>query len=132
LAGKLAATNKNGKRFVLYLMPTPQLFTYDQSGLNKYSAICSNAGLKMVISGFSSYSDNCAGGKCIPLPGKDNKNDENDQHWGSSSDVDDYIHQVTGWDDFVIHHYGDNKPYNYPSGSSGWATPKRAVCGIEL
>ena len=129
-AEKRLVTNKNGKRFALYLMQEAQRFSYDGAGYEQYSRICANAGLKMIISGYSSYSEKCSPSKCIPTP---NGSDENGQYWGSSSDVDDNIHTVTGWNDFVITHYdGSRNPYNYPGDTGGWSTPKRAVCGIEL
>jgi hypothetical protein len=58
-AGKKAVTNKHGNRFALYLMQTSQRFSYDQAGYEKYARICAIAGLKMIISGYSSYSDKC-------------------------------------------------------------------------
>jgi hypothetical protein len=132
-AGKSAVTNKNGKRFVLFLMPTPQLFTGGQAGFDQYAGICAGAGLKMVMSGRSSYSNNCDDGKCIPLPGNGGSGtDANGQYWGSSTDVDDAIATVTGWRDFVFHHHDENRPVNHPSYTNGWTTQKRALCGIEL
>jgi hypothetical protein len=82
----------------------------------------------MVITGHSGYTSNCGGDKCIPLP----YNIENGKYWGSTSDVDDAIATVTGWTDFVFHYDSGNRPVNHPSDSSGWTTPKRALCGIEL
>jgi hypothetical protein len=85
----------------------------------------------MVISGYSTYFENyCDDGKCIPLP---NGDDENGFYWGSTSNVDNAIATVTGWRDFVIHHDGNNNlPVNHPDYTGGWATQKRALCGIEL
>lgn len=125
-----AVTNKRGNQFALHLLPQALTFSYDDAGYEQYAAACASAGLKMVISGYSSYFETyCGSTTCIPLPCS---YDENGQGWGSSSDVDDRIHAVTGWDDFVIHRYSAELPWNYPRNAFGWETPKRPVCGIEL
>lgn len=124
-----AVTNKRGNQFALHLLPQALTFSYDDAGYEQYAAACASAGLKMVMTGYSSYFETyCRSTTCIPLP----YTDENGQDWGSTSDVDNGIHAVTGWDDFVIHRYDAERPYNYPRNAVRWETPKRPVCGIEL
>ena len=56
---------------------------------------------------------------------------QNGVAWGSSSDVDDGVASATGWSDFVIRHWGEDKPYNYNRDSSGWDRALSPVCGRE-
>lgn len=131
-----AVTNKRNhvwesNQFILFLMPQAMTFSYDTAGYTKYAGVCAGAGLKMVISGSGNFFENQCGGSssttCMPLP----HIDENDLNWGISL-LYNSIKAVTGWDDFVIQEHDKKVPINYPDDSTGWETPKRAVCGIEL
>lgn len=127
-----AVTNKLGHSFNLYLMSAPLPFSNSDEGYEMYAAVCASAGLKMVVSGSSSYFEDVCGDDsniCMPLP---DGTDRTGQYWGSTTDVDDYIHEPTTWDDFVILSYDAKRPYNYPGGTVGFGTPKRAVCGREI
>ena len=53
--------NRNGKRFMLYLMPPTSGFSYNQAGSQRYQAVCQGAGLRTVGNGYSSYANNCQG-----------------------------------------------------------------------
>ena len=124
-----AKPNKNGNRFILYLMPATSGFQSNTNGANKYKAICSAAGLHTVVSGYSSYSNNCRRWGCMPVI--------SDGSWGSSSDVDDQVASHTGWTGkstpLLIHAYNNGYPYVYGRGTSvSSGSQYRAVCGKPI
>ncbi len=67
-----------------------------------------------------STGDNCQQYNCMPLVANG---------WGSTHGA---VHRETGWDDLVITQFNNgDRPYNYPSDTGGWDTPKHPVCGRE-
>ena len=74
----------------------------------------------------------------MPLPGTSGcttgncgATSQNGVAWGSSSDVDDGVASATGWSDFVIKYYSDDKPYNYNQNGGNWDRALSPVCGRE-
>jgi hypothetical protein len=127
--GASPVVNAHGNTFKLFKLPAIP-FTYTEAGFQLYHAMCMAYGLRIVVSGYGTgFYDPCAAYNCMPLP---KGTDDNDQYWGSTSDVDDNVHKVTGWTDLVIKHYSLNFPYNHPGNSGGWDTDKSPVCGLEL
>ena len=127
-AGIKAVANKNGQHFALYLMPDLLQFADSADGFKLYASICAKAGLKMVISGTSYYSQYyCNVYDCMPLPYSDTPGG---QDWGSTSDVADKMHTLLGWDNFVIHESTTRD--NLQAYPSSFSSPKRAVCGSAL
>ena len=131
-AGSKAVANTAGKWFVLYLMPEP-LRLSSADDFEPYASVCAAAGLKRVISGSSNYFPlYCNVHDCIPLPGSD----ANGKSWGSSAsgsaDVASQIHNLVGWDDFVIQDYDSRDQLQAYPNSFGVGSPKHAVCGITF
>jgi len=109
-------------------MPEP-LRLSSADDFEPYASVCAAAGLKRVISGSSnSFPRYCNVHDCIPLPGSD----ANGKSWGSSTDVASQIHNLVGWDDFVIQDYDSRDQLQAYPNSFSVGSPKHAVCGITF
>ena len=97
-------TNPAGRAFKLYLLPAqpPNFFTQDEAGMRKYATLCTERGLRTVISGWGSYDNNqnCnnpTDGNCMELP----KGASGTGSWGSCGDYAQAVHNRVGWSNFV-------------------------------
>ena len=127
--GSKAVTNKNGQMFALYLMPELLPISSATDGFELYASVCAEAGLKMVISGYSNYFPLYRNVQdCIPLP----HSDTNGKIWGSTADVASQMNTLIGWDNFVIHDSNERSQLQAYPNSYSISSPKRAVCGITF
>ena len=135
--------NRNGKRFMLYLMPPASGFSYSTSGAQRYQAVCQAAGLRTVGNGYSSYANNCQRYNCMPVgchnscPGSTYgkiERSQQDLYWGSSGDMADNLAKNTGWDvQLMVHYYSNAYPYVKSVGTSLQSYANYyPVCGREL
>lgn len=93
-----AATDPHGRTFVLYLLPA-DTFSPDAAGAQKYSQLCSAAGLQPVTSGLQQLAD-----QRPPVAGAEIWCADNNCMQASVDDLGDtpeWIRHNTGWTHFV-------------------------------
>jgi hypothetical protein len=101
------ATNQAGNAFTLYLLPHEQIWANNEDNADAYLEMCGRYGMLPAGNGHSSNSNNCRDRHlCMPMVS---------DAWGSDADYDDHMHDILGWNNFIILQWGNNwKPINHP------------------
>lgn len=105
------ATNQAGNAFTLYLLPHEQIWANNEDNADAYLELCGRYGMLPAGNGHSSNSNTCRDQhRCMPMV---------QDAWGSDADYDDHMHDILGWNNFIILQWGNTwKPINHPFDTS--------------